>query len=118
MKIDWEKLYPELKLQVDRIIDENKVLSVYLIGSGIKKLNSQDEFINMRDVDILVIVESGDPEREVIEYKGIIFDVSYLDSAFVCEFKDYEALCEQLPSHLTEGRRLVGMEHCRQALTD
>ena len=90
MKIDWEILYPELKLQVERIIDENKVLSVYLIGSGIKKLNSQDEFVNMRDVDILVIVESGDPEREVIEHKGIVYDVSYLDSGFVCEFKDYE----------------------------
>ena len=75
MSIDWENLYPDLKHQVDRIIEENMVLGIYLIGSGVKKLNSPEEFRGMRDVDILAVLETGEPEREVIEYNGTIFDI-------------------------------------------
>ena len=90
MEIEWESLYPELKDQVDRILNENQVLGVYLIGSGIKKLSSPDSFRTMRDVDVLAVSESGEPEREVIEYNGLIFDISYLSLDFVNEYKDYE----------------------------
>jgi len=90
MEIDWESLYPDLKHQVDRIIDENLVVGIYLIGSGIKKLNNPEEFREMRDVDILVVLEYGEPEREVIEENGVLFDISYLSIGFVYEYKDYE----------------------------
>lgn len=90
MEIDWEGLYPELKHQIDRIIDENLVVGIYLIGSGVKKLNHPEEFREMRDVDILVVLEYGEPEREVIEDNGILFDISYLSISFVYEYKDYE----------------------------
>lgn len=89
MSVDWESLYPDLKSQVERIIEENPVLGIYLIGSGIKKLNSPEEFKAMRDVDILAVLESGEPEREVIELNGTTFDISYLSLGFVYEYKDY-----------------------------
>lgn len=68
------KAYEE---KVEKIIENEKVISILLIGAGARV--KYDEFETLRDIDLFVITEEDyDFQREVIETYGVSFDISYM----------------------------------------
>lgn len=63
--------------KIKNIIEDEKVLSILLIGAGAKL--KKDDFNMLKDMDLFVITDEGfDFEREVIMFEGVLFDISYM----------------------------------------
>jgi len=72
--MDKRKVYEK---KIEKIIKNEKVLSILLIGAGAKV--KEGEFDTLRDIDIFVITdEDYNFQREVIEVESVAFDISYM----------------------------------------
>lgn len=69
-----EKVYDK---KVEKIIKNENVLCLLLIGAGAK--TEKRNFNTLKDIDLFVITdEDYDFEREVMEIEGVLFDISYM----------------------------------------
>ncbi|SKC39820.1 hypothetical protein SAMN02194393_00506 [Maledivibacter halophilus] len=67
-----------LHKKIEKIIEDEKVLSVLLIGSA-AELEKEEEFNTLKDIDLFVITdEEYEFEREVMPIEDVLFDISYM----------------------------------------
>lgn len=62
--------------KIEDIVEKEKPYGILLVGS-LSRMNEPD-FEKVRDVDIFVITDNKEFKREVIDIKGLEFDVSYM----------------------------------------
>ena len=62
--------------KIEEIVKKEAPYGILLVGS-LSRMSELD-FANVRDIDIFVITDKDDFERQVIEIKGLEFDISYM----------------------------------------
>ncbi|MGI6226161.1 MAG: hypothetical protein ACOYJ1_07920, partial [Peptococcales bacterium] len=78
--------YFDIENDIKELLDYQEVLAVVLVGSALKGHSSNRQLVHTpirplstRDIDIFVILPSGDYlEREVVEKKQMVWDITYL----------------------------------------
>lgn len=71
------KINEIFRLEIDKIINNNNTISVFLVGSS-KNIDFNLPNIQINDIDIFVFVNQGENQVRVIkEVEGIEFDINY-----------------------------------------
>lgn len=63
--------------KIEKILEDKDVNTILIIGSG--SIISENDLDKIRDIDLLVTIErDAEFEREVGNYRGVEFDISYI----------------------------------------